>query len=115
MTTADRNERIRALAKVALAILRRNAAGVIVDKAGFGRARAYDVQHNECRLSFLRLVDDPAQTAQLEIRFAGHRVLFAEWNDAGFVKRSYMPGPWERDLRRYERIPALAGRSSTPM
>lgn len=108
--TADRNERIKALTKIAVAIIRRNAVGFVVDKAGFGPVRAYDVQHNECRLSFVRVIDDPDQTAQLEIKFAGHRVLFAEWNDAGFVKRSYAPGPWEATLRRYDRIPALSGR-----
>ncbi|MDA9506118.1 hypothetical protein XI09_16050 [Bradyrhizobium sp. CCBAU 11386] len=60
-------------------------------------------------LSLRRLVDDPARTGQLEIRFYRERVLFAEWNDDGFTKRSYRPGDWEHVLHRYSRIPALAG------
>ncbi|MDH2341511.1 hypothetical protein [Bradyrhizobium sp. SSUT77] len=109
MTTADRNERIKVLAKVALAILRRNAAGFIVETPD-GRARVYDLRHNEMTLSLRRKLDDPVHTGKLEIRFDGDRVLFAEWNDDGFAKRSYRSGDWEARLRRYDRIPALAGR-----
>lgn len=111
MTSADRFERIKALAKVALAILRRNAAGVIIETPD-GRARVYDLRHNDMTLSLRRQVDDPSHTGQLEIRFDGERVLFAEWSDDGFTKRSYRPGDWERVLRRYDRIPALAGRAT---
>jgi hypothetical protein len=111
VTNADRSERIKALAKVALAILRRNAAGFIVETPG-GRARVYDLRHNEMALSVRRVIDDPAQTMQIEIKFDGDRVLFAEWNEDGFTKRSYKPGPWEGVMRRYERIPALAGAKS---
>lgn len=110
MNSAQCSERIKSLAKVAIAILRRNAAGFIINPPGGGRARVYDVQHNEMRLSLRRTIDDPEHTTQIEIRFDGDRVLFAEWTDDGFVKRSYTPGQWEGMLRRYERIPALARR-----
>lgn len=110
--TADRTERIKASAKVAVAILRRNATGFIVEAPG-GRARVYDLRYNEMTLSLRRQVDDPAHTTQLEIRFDGDRVLFAEWNDDGFTKRSLRPGDWERVLRRYDRIPALSGRQAS--
>lgn len=105
----DRNERIRALAKVALAIVRRNADVGVIDIAGGGRARVYDFRHNEMKLSFRRQIDDPAHMTQLEIRFDGARVLFTEWDDDGFIKRSYSPGPWERALQRYERVLRSAG------
>jgi hypothetical protein len=108
MKSADRAERIKSLAKVALAIVRRNAAGLLLYLLGGGRARVYDVKHNEMKLSLRRMIDDPDQPTQIEIRFDGDRVLFAEWNEDGFTKRSYKPGPWERTLGRYERIPALA-------
>lgn len=109
MKGADRTKQIKLLVKVAAAILRRNAAGFIVEGPD-GRARFYDLRHNEMTLSLRRRVDDPAHTIQLEIRFDGARALFAEWNDDGFVKRSLTPGRSESVLRRYERIPALAGR-----
>lgn len=115
MNNVDRNDRIKALAKVAIAILRRNAAGLLINQPGGGRARVYDVQYNEMKLSLRRQIDDPDQTTQIEMRFDGDRVLFAEWNVDGFVKRSYTPGPWERMLHRYERIPALAGRSANTL
>lgn len=109
----DRADRIRALAKVAVAILRRSGEVGVVDVAG-GRARVYDVQQNEMKLSLRRHIDDPDHTTRLEIKFDGARVLVAEWDDDGFVKRSYTPGPWERVLRRYERVPALAGPQRGP-
>lgn len=107
---ADRAERIKSLAKVAMAILRRNAAGFIIQTPGGGRTRVYDVQHNEMKLSLRRMIDGPNQPTQIEIKFGGDRVLFAEWTEYGFSKRSYKPGPWESVLHRYDRIPALAGR-----
>jgi hypothetical protein len=87
----------------------------LIDLPGGGCARIYDVQYNEMKLSLRRFIDDPLHKRQIEVKFDGSRVLFVELNDDGFVKRSYAPGPWERVLHRYERIPALAGRSSTPM
>lgn len=109
MYQADRSERIKALAKVALAIFRRNAAGFII-QALEGRARVYEFRYNDMVLSLRRQIDNPAHTRKLEIRFHGERVLFAKWTDDGFTKRSYRTGDWEARLRRYERIPALAGR-----
>lgn len=109
MYQADRSERIKALAKVALAILRRNAAGFII-QALEGRARVYEFRYNDMVLSLRRQIDNPAHTRKLEIRFHGERVLFAKCTDDGFTKRSYRTGDWEARLRRYERIPALAGR-----
>lgn len=61
-------------------------------------------------LSLRRQSDNPAHTRKLEIRFQGERMLFAEWTDDGFTKRSDRSGDWEARLRRYERVPALAGR-----
>lgn len=58
MTTAERNERINALAKVAIAIHRRNAVGFIIETID-GRACVYDLRHNEMTLSLRWQLDDP--------------------------------------------------------
>lgn len=47
-------------------------------------------------LSLRRQIDNPAHTRKLEIRFQGERMLFAEWTDDGFTKRSYRSGVGKR-------------------
>ncbi|WJR74924.1 hypothetical protein [Bradyrhizobium sp. NP1] len=108
MTNADRTERMRALSKLALGILRRCGERCTLDRAD-GRFRAYDVSHNEFSLSFRRRVDDADRLATLVVKFEGEMVLAASWTVDGFVRRTLKPGAWEDLLRRYDRIPALAG------
>jgi hypothetical protein len=91
-------------------ILQRNSAGYYLDLADGGRVRAWDVQHNALSLSFRRRVDDPDRLATLTVRYDGEQVLVASWTIDGFSRRSFKPGPWKNSLRRYDRIPALAGR-----
>ncbi|MCK1456684.1 hypothetical protein IVB36_38845 [Bradyrhizobium sp. 35] len=113
MSNAARTERIKALSTLALAILRRCGERCNIDRAGRS-CRLSEVVYNEFRLTRSRC-DDEDQTSTLDVRFLGKVVLHVEWTIDMVLKTSYRPGEWEALLRRYERIPALAGRSSTLM
>ncbi|MCK1556087.1 hypothetical protein IVB06_06970 [Bradyrhizobium sp. 171] len=94
MYQADRSERVK-LWRRSLYRSFRNAAGFII-QALDGRARVYDFRYNDMALSLRRQIDNPAHTRKLEIRFQGERMLFAEWTDDGFTKRSYRSGVGKR-------------------
>jgi hypothetical protein len=109
MNNADRSERIRALAKVALSILRRTDR-YNLDLAAGGRARAWDFRHNELSLSLRRRFDADDRPATLIVKYDGEKVLVAQWTVNGWSRRSIKPGAWESVLRQCERMPAMAGR-----
>ncbi|MVT69989.1 hypothetical protein GPL21_33435 [Bradyrhizobium pachyrhizi] len=94
--------------RIAFGILRRNAAGVYLDLPDVGRVRALDFRFNELAISLRRRVDDDARETTLTVKFDGEKVLAATWTVDGFSKRSFKPGEWEAQLRRYDRLPALA-------
>ncbi|MCC8953624.1 hypothetical protein H8B02_09215 [Bradyrhizobium sp. Pear77] len=109
MNAIERTERIKALVKIAVAILRRNGDGGYLDLPGAGRVRSYEFRFNEMALSLRRLVDDDARETTLTVKFDGERVLAATWTVDGITKRSFKPGGWEEVLRRYGRLPVLRG------
>jgi hypothetical protein len=109
MNSADRNERIRSLAKVALGILRRTDRCNLTLADG-SRVRAWDFRHNDLVLSFRRRVDGDARSATLVVKYDGEKVLIASWTVDGWTRRSYVAGRWEDVLCRCERMPALAER-----
>ncbi|MCK1502836.1 hypothetical protein [Bradyrhizobium sp. 188] len=108
MYQADRSERIKALVKVALAILPERCR--LHYPSARRPARVYDFRYNHMALSLRRQIDNPAHTRKLEIWFQGERMLFAEWTDDGFTKRSYRSGVGKRGYVGTNRVPALAGR-----
>lgn len=108
MTNVDRTERMKALSKLALGVVRRCGERGNVDRAG-GRCRLSEVRHNEFRLTYSRY-DDHDRTSTLDVRFDGKTVLHVEWTAEKVLRTSYRPGAWETMLLRYDRTPALAGR-----
>ena len=108
--TADRNERIKWLTKIAIAVLRQRGDGGYFDHEG-GRVRAVDFRHNELSLTFSRRLDDVDRPATLVVKYDGEKVLVASWTVDGFTRRSYSPGQWENVLRRCDRMPAPEGKS----
>jgi hypothetical protein len=73
-----RTERVNALSKIALGILHRNGDRGYIHSPGRGRCRVSHVRHNEFKLSLSTAVNE-SQTATLEIRFEGEKVLRVEW------------------------------------
>ncbi|HEX7881832.1 MAG TPA: hypothetical protein VF499_03745 [Afipia sp.] len=114
MNAIERTERIKALVKIAVAILRRNDTGGYLILPDVGRVRAYDFRFNELTLSLRRRVDDDARETTLTAKFDGEKVLGATWTVDGFTKRSFKPGDWEQVLRRYSRLPVLRGVQRVP-
>lgn len=108
MTSADRTERMKALSKLALGIVRRCGERFCINRAG-GRWRLSEVRHNEFRLTLSRSVNDQDRTSALDVRFNGKTVLHVEWTAEEVLRTSYKPGDWETKLLRYDRTPALAG------
>lgn len=106
MTTAERTERIKALAKCALGILRRTDRYNLTLADG-SRYRGWDFRHNDLTLIFRRRMDIDDRPATLIVKHDGERVLIVQWTTGGFTRRSYSPGRWEDALRRCERVPAL--------
>jgi hypothetical protein len=109
VTNADRTERIRALSKLSLGILRRCGERCYIDRAS-GRCRIVEIRHNEFRLTYSRSVNDEDRTSTLDVRFLGKPVLHVEWTAERILRTSYLPGDWEALLVRYDRAPVLAGR-----
>jgi multidrug resistance efflux pump len=95
-----------AVAKVAQGILRRCGKHSRIDRAD-GPCRITEVRHNEFKLTRARC----DVTSTLVIRFCGKRVLLVKWTEDAVVRTSFKAGDWEALLRRYDSIPALAGRS----
>lgn len=106
--TGDRTERIKALSKLALSIVRRCGDRFCIDRAG-SRWRLLEVRHNEFKLTHARLIDDEDRTSTLDVRFDGKTVLHVQWTTEKVLRRSYRPGAWEAVLLRYDRVPALSG------
>jgi len=111
-TKATRTERMKALSKLALGILRRCGERSNVDRAG-GRSRLSEVRHNEFRLTLARPIGDDG-TSTLDVRFCGKIVLRVEWTPDTVTRTSYQPGQWEAMLLRYDQTPALAKRAEAP-
>jgi len=109
MTSAERAERIRSLAQVAISVLRQYDRGSNLDLPE-GRVRAADCHFGKFRISFRRRVDVADRPATLTVKFEGEQVLIASWTVDGFTRRSYWPGEWENSLRRFDRTLALAAR-----
>lgn len=107
MSNAARTERIKTLSTLALGILRRCGERCNIDRAGRS-CRISEVVYNEFRLTRSRC-DDEDRTSTLDVRFLGKVVLHVEWTAHKVLRTSYKPGPWEGVMRRYDRIPALAG------
>lgn len=107
MPRSDRTERLKALSKLALGIIRRCGERWNVDRAG-SRCRVSEVCHNEFRLRHSRC-DDQDRTSTLDVRFDGKTVLLIQWTTEAVTRTSYRPGAWEAMLLRYDRVPALAG------
>ncbi|RZM99944.1 hypothetical protein CWO91_34805 [Bradyrhizobium genosp. SA-3] len=108
MNNVDRADRMKALSKVALGIIRRCGERWNVDRPD-GRWRRSEVRHNEFRLTHSRLIDDKDRTSTLDVRFDGKIVLQVEWTTERVLRTSYRPGAWEAMLLRYDRVPALSG------
>ena len=102
----DRNQRIRALVKIAVDILRRTDRYNLTLTDG-SRYRGWDFRHNELSLTLRLRMDVDDRPSTLIIKHNGKRVLIAEWTTGGFTRRSYSPGSWETMLRRCERMPVL--------
>ncbi|MCC8952857.1 hypothetical protein H8B02_05070 [Bradyrhizobium sp. Pear77] len=88
MNTVERTERIKALIKIAVAILRRNDVGGYLDFPEGGRVRSYEFRFNEMVLSLRRRVDVDATETTLIVKFDGEKVLGVSWTVDGFTKRS---------------------------
>src|SRR3954471_24389942 len=110
MNKADRTDRIRALSKLALGIVRRCGDRCTVDRAS-GRYRLSEVRYNEFRMTLSVPIGDNNRASTLDVRFAGKNVLLVEWMPEAVTRTSYSPGPWELALMKYDRTPALASRS----
>ena len=108
-TKEHRAERIKAISKLALGILRRCGDRCNLTLADGSRVREWDFRHNELSLSFRRRVDVDDRPATLVVKYDGEKVLTASWTIDGFTRRSYSPGRWENVLRRCDLAPALAG------
>jgi hypothetical protein len=80
-----------------------------IDRAG-ARYGVSEVRHNEFRLTLLRPIRDQDGVSQLDVRFDGTIVLHVQWTPETVARTSYKPGAWEAMLRRYDRVPVLAGR-----
>ncbi|SED23385.1 hypothetical protein [Bradyrhizobium erythrophlei] len=115
MNAIERTEWIKALVKLAVAILRRNDVGGCLDFPEGGRVRSYEFRFNEVARSLRRRLDDDAREATLIVKFDGQKVLGASWTVDGFTKRSFKPGGWEEVLRRYSRPPVLRGIQGAPV
>src|SRR2546421_1910474 len=102
---SDRTERVKALSKLALSIIRRCGERCNIDRAGRS-CRISEVVYNEFRLTHSRC-DDEDRTSTLDVRFLGKVVLHVEWTIDMVLKTSYRAGDWEALLRRYDRTPAL--------
>lgn len=109
MANTDRTERMKALSKLALGIIRRCGERGNIDRAG-RLCRLSEVRYNEFRLTMSRTIDDKDGTSTLDVRFDGKTVLHVEWTAARVLRTAYRGGAWEEMLRRYDRTPALAGR-----
>lgn len=109
MTNTDRTERMKALSKLALGIVRRCGERCNVDRAG-RRCRLTEVRHNEFRLTLSRMIDDKDRTSTLDVRYLGKTVLRVEWTAKEVLRTAYRPGAWEGMLLRYDGVPVLAGR-----
>ncbi|MDA9510929.1 hypothetical protein XI09_41000 [Bradyrhizobium sp. CCBAU 11386] len=107
--TGDRTERIKALSKLALGIVRRCGERCCVDRAD-GRYRLSEVRHNEFKLTLSKPIDNGDRTSTLDVRYDGKSVLHVEWTTEKVWRTSYQPGSWEALLLRYDRAPVLAGR-----
>jgi hypothetical protein len=110
LNNADRNGRITALAKVALAILRRTDRYNLTLADG-SRFHGWDFRHNDLSMSFRRRIDVDERPATLIVKYDGDRVLIAQWTVDGFTRRTYKPGQWENVLCRCDRMPVLEGKS----
>jgi hypothetical protein len=110
MTNADRTDRMKALSKLALGIIRRCGERCCIDCAD-GRRRLSEVRHNEFRLTLARPIGDDDRASTLDVRFCGKIVLQMDWTSEAVTRTSYRPGSWEAMLRRYDQTPALAARS----
>ena len=108
MTKADRIDRIKALSKIALGIIRRRGERCTVDRAD-GRYRLLEIRHNEFRLTLSKPIGDDGRTSTLDVRFDGKTVLCVEWLPEAVARTSYRPGPWEAMLARYDQAPMFAG------
>jgi hypothetical protein len=106
--TADRTERIKALSKLALGIVRRCGERYMIDRAG-GRYRLSEVLHNEFRLTLFRSIDGEVRTSTLDVRFLGKMVLHVEWTTEKVLRTAYRPGDWEALLLRYDQAPVWSG------
>jgi hypothetical protein len=109
MKKADRTERMRAISRLALGILRRCGDRCTIDRAG-ARYRLSEVRHNEFRLTLYQPIGVQDGVSQLDVRFDGSTVLRIEWTPEAVSRTSYKPGTWEAMLSRYDRAPVLAGR-----
>jgi hypothetical protein len=107
----DRSERIAALVKVALSILRRTDRYNLTLADG-SRYRGWDFRHNDLSLTFRRRIDADDRPATLIVKYDGDRVLIAQWTTDSFTRRAYKPGNWENVLRRCDRMPTSAGHRS---
>jgi hypothetical protein len=108
MTNGARTERIKALSKVALGIVRRCGDRCCIDRDG-GRYHLSEVLHNEFRLKLWRPIEDEDRASTLDVRFLNKTVLHVEWLPEAVTRTSYKAGLWEALLLRYDRTPALAG------
>lgn len=108
MTKAERNERMRALSRLALGIVHGCGKGGIIDRDG-ARYRLSEVRHNEFRFTLLRAIANDGRMSTLDIRFNGKTVLSVEWLPEAVQRTSYWPGAWEAMLARYDRAPVFAG------
>jgi|SRR3954470_11160282 hypothetical protein len=68
MTKAERTERMRALSRLALGILRWCGERGAIDRDG-GGYRLSEVRHNEIRITLLRPIADEDRASTLDIRF----------------------------------------------
>jgi hypothetical protein len=112
MKKAERTERMRALSRLALGILRRCGDRAIIDRDGVSY-RSSQVRHNEFKLTLSRPIGDADRASKLTVRFDGATVLQVEWTSDAVERTSYRPGKWEATLSRYDRAPVLAGRSGS--
>jgi hypothetical protein len=78
MTKAERTERMPALSRLALGLVRRCGERGGIDRDG-ARYRLSEVRHNEFRITFLRPIGDDNRASTLDVRFDGKTVLCVEW------------------------------------
>jgi hypothetical protein len=109
MTKAERTERMPALSRLALGLVRRCGERGGIDRDG-ARYRLSEVRHNEFRITFLRPIGDDNRASTLDVRFDGKTVLCVEWLPEAVQRTSYRAGRWEAMLARYDRAPVFAGK-----